>query len=74
MVLYPFIKTDVWRYNPGGTTGKELRFNPWVGKIPWRRVWQPIPEFLPGKSHGQDGQAGYCPWGGKRAGHDLTTK
>ena len=25
----------------------------WVGKIPWRRKWQPIPVFLPGKSHGQ---------------------
>ena len=27
--------------------------NPWVGKIPWRRKWQPTPVFLPGKSHGQ---------------------
>ena len=26
-------------------------FNPWVGKIPWRRAWQPTPVFLPGKSH-----------------------
>ena len=22
----------------------------WVGKIPWRRKWQPTPVFLPGKS------------------------
>ena len=22
------------------------RFNPWVGKIPWRRKWQPTPVFL----------------------------
>ena len=28
-------------------------FNPWVGKISWRRKWQPTPMFLPGKSHGQ---------------------
>ena len=28
------------------------RFNPWVGKIPWRRKWQPTPVFLSGKSHG----------------------
>ena len=28
-------------------------FDPWVGKIPWRRKWQPTPVFLPGKSHGQ---------------------
>ena len=25
-------------------------FNPWVGKIPWRREWQSTPVFLPGKS------------------------
>ena len=25
----------------------------WVGKIPWRRKWQPTPIFLPGKSHRQ---------------------
>ena len=29
------------------------RFNPQVGKIPWRRAWQPTPVFLPGESHGQ---------------------
>ena len=46
-----------------GTSGKEpacqLRrcrrrgFNSWVGKLPWRRAWQPTPVFLPGESHGQ---------------------
>ena len=24
---------------------------PGLGKIPWRRVWQPTPVFLPGESH-----------------------
>ena len=28
-------------------------FDPWVGKIPWRRKWQPTPVFLLGESHGQ---------------------
>ena len=28
-------------------------FDPWVGKIPWRRAWQPTPVFLPRESHGQ---------------------
>ncbi|XDA86191.1 hypothetical protein R6Z07F_015941 [Ovis aries] len=28
-------------------------FDPWVGKIPWRRKWPPTPVFLPGESHGQ---------------------
>ena len=36
-----------------------------VGKIPWRRKRQPIPAFLPGKSHGQRSLAGYSPWGHK---------
>ena len=30
-------------------------FDPWVGKIPGRRTWQPTPVFLPGESHGQRG-------------------
>jgi len=38
---------------------KKHKFDPWVGKIPWRRKWQSTPVFLPGKSHGQRGLAGY---------------
>ena len=38
-------------------------FNPWVGKIPWSRKWQPIPFFLPGKLHGQRSLESYSPWG-----------
>ena len=41
------------------------RFSPWVGRIPWRRAWQPTPVFLPGESHGQRSLQGYSPWGGK---------
>ena len=40
-------------------------FNPWVGKIPWRKAWQPTPVFLPGEFHGQRSLAGYSPWGCK---------
>ena len=36
-------------------------FDPWVGKIPWRRAWQPSPVFLPGESRGQRSLAGYNP-------------
>ena len=35
----------------------------WIGKIPWRRKWQPTPVCLPGKSHGQRSPVGYSPWG-----------
>ena len=47
-----------------------LRFNPWVGKILWRRKWKPTPVFSPGESSGQRGLAGYSPWDfpGKKTG------
>ena len=32
--------------------------DPWVGKIPWRRKWQPTPVFLPKEFHGQRSLAG----------------
>ena len=54
---------------PGGASGKEPACqsrrheipgsDPWVGKIPWRRAWQPTPVFLPGESHGQRSLVGY---------------
>ena len=40
-------------------------FHPWVGKIPWRRKWQPAPVFFPGESHRQGSLVGYSPWGHK---------
>ena len=49
---------------PGGSDGKESacsagpRFHPWVGKILWRRAWQPTPV-----SHGQKRPVGYSSWG-----------
>ena len=43
------------------------RFDPWVGKIPWRRKWLPTPVFLPGEFHGQRGLGGYRPWGHKES-------
>ena len=43
----------------GGVRGKEpscrcrrrkgRRFDPWVGKVPWRRLWRPTPVFSPGE-------------------------
>ena len=37
----------------------ETRFDPWVGKILWRREWQPSPVFLPRELHGQRNLVGY---------------
>ena len=44
---------------------KRCRFNPWVGKIPWRRNWQHTPIVLSGKLHGQRSLVGYSPQGCK---------
>ena len=56
---------------PGGSVVKNLSarcgFDPWVGKIPWRRAWQPTPVFLPGEAHGQRNLAGYSPQGHKES-------
>ena len=35
------------------TRCRRCKFDPWVGKIPWRRAWQPTLVLLPGESHGQ---------------------
>ena len=51
---------------PDSSVGKESTCNagdlgliPGWGRFPWRRTWQPIPVFLPGKSHRQRSLAGY---------------
>ena len=69
---------------PGGASGKEpacqfrrcerLRFNPWVGKSPWNRKWQPTPASLPGEPHGQRSLAGYSPWGHKESDRTEATE
>ena len=46
---------------------EDTSFYPGVGKIRWRRKWQPTPGFLPGKSHGQRSLVGYSLWGHKES-------
>ena len=58
LILHPNICTPLSFL--GSTSGKEPagqcrthkrhEFDPWVGKIPWRRAWQPTSVFLPGES------------------------
>ena len=62
---------------PGWYCGKESTchcrgcgFDPWIGKIPWRRKWQPTPDSFLEKSHGQRSLASYSPWGHKES--DMT--
>ena len=64
---------------PGGASGKEAAcqcgkhksqgFEPWVGKIPWRRTWQSTPVFLPEKSPWTE-PGGPQSIGSQRVGHD----
>ena len=42
-------------------------FDPWVGKTPWRRKWQPTPVFLPGRFHRQRSLTGFSPYGHKES-------
>ena len=45
-------------------------FDLWVGKIPWRKKWQPTPVFLPEETYEQRNLVGYSPWGCKKS--DMT--
>ena len=47
---------------------RRLGFDPWVGKILWRRSWQPTPVFLPGELHEQRSLAVSSPRGHKESG------
>ena len=73
------LQYSIWGF-PGGFSGEEPArqcrrpkrpgFNPWVGKIPWRREWLPTPIVLPGESHGQSNLVGCGPQGCKES--DVT--
>ena len=67
--MYIYIHTHIYIYGfPGkepACQGRRCKFDPWVGKIPWRREWQLTPVFLPGESHGWRSLVGYYPWSRK---------
>ena len=48
-------------------------FDPWVGKIPWRRAWQTTPVFLPGESPWTEEPGGLQSTGSQRVGHEWVT-
>ena len=66
---------------PGGSDGKESAcntgdlgsFNPWVGKIPWKRAWHSTPVFLPGESPWTEEPGGPQSIGSHRVGHDWSS-
>ena len=44
-----------------------LGFDPWVGKNPWSRAWQPTPVFLPGESPWTEEPGGLQSMGSKES-------
>ena len=79
-VFFVFVFLDDSTYYkgfPGGSVVnsqcRRCGFDPWVGKMPWRKKWQSTPVFLPGKSHGQRSLVGYGPWDCKES-DNLVTK
>ena len=52
-------------YKASACNSRGPGFDPWVGKVTWRRIWQPTPVFLPGESNGQTSLTGYSPRGCK---------
>ena len=62
--------------NPPANAGRCKRpgFNPWVGKIPWRRAWQPTPVFLPGEFPWTEEPGGLQSMELQRVGHDWAAE
>ena len=80
-LLFNTLSRSVMGFPGGFPGGKEstcqcrrCRFDPWVGKIPLWRKWQPTSVFLLGKTHGQRSLLDYSPWSWKGVGYDLATK
>ena len=63
------MENGLLRWQSGKESGCQCRrckrhgFDPWVGKILWRRQWWPVSEFLPGKFHRQRILVGCSPQG-----------
>ena len=79
--IYPSLKLVLaqWQWHSGKESTSPCRrhircgFDTWVGKIPWRRKWQPTPVFLPGKFPGHRSLVVYSPWG-CRVRHNWVTE
>ena len=81
VIIFPYISHSINRILcfplgkgfPRGSVNKESasKQETWVpslvGKIPWRRKWQPTPVFFPGKSHGWRNLIGYSSWAHKES-------
>ena len=73
-LIYNVARLPQWLSGKECRSCRKHRINPWVKKILWRRKWQPIPIFLPEKSHGQRSLVGCSPWGHKESDMNEATK
>ena len=79
---FPIILCHINLWFAGGSSGKEPTFqgrrhkrrgfDPWVGKIPWRRAWQSTPVFLLGDSPWTE-EPGSCGCWGHKVKHTEAT-
>ena len=79
-----YVHTHIYMGFPDGASGKESAFqcgrhkrhgfDPWVGKISWRRAWKSTPVFVPGEFYGERSLVGYSPWGHKELDMTETTE
>ena len=55
---------------------QEIKFDPWIRKLSWRREWLFTPVFLPGECHGLRSLVGYGLqfMGSLRVTHNQVTK
>ena len=60
IILFPF--SSQFSINHFPLLCRRPGLDPWVGKIPWRKVRLPTPVFWPGEFHGL-----YSPWGRKKS-------
>ena len=58
ILTYPFMQLAMRIFR---ILFRRPKFNPWGGRMLWRREWQPTPVFLPGEFHEQRSLAGYSP-------------
>ena len=58
----PALQVDSLPAEPQGKQCRRPWFDPWVGKIRWRRERLPTPVFWPGGFHGQRSLVGYSPY------------
>ena len=70
-ILWASLMAQWWRIHlKCGRCG----FDPWVGKMSWRRKWQPTPIFLPWRIPWTEEPGGLQSMGLQRVRHDWVTK